>query len=62
MKLVKDKRSNKEYILTVSMNMPIYLTQKEEDDGTEVPHSLICEAVVHALANKEYDIQEESAE
>lgn len=61
MKLSKDKQNNKEVMITVSMQMSVFMTKKEIDNGTEIPHEIVVAGCVEKLASKEYsiDLEEE---
>ncbi len=36
MKTEADKKHNREYMIMVSVQFPIYFSKKEEDDGAEI--------------------------
>lgn len=59
MKVESDKKFNREYIITVTLQFPLYFSKKEEDEGTEIPYELIKSEVEKCVNSKEYDINEE---
>ncbi len=62
MKLEPDKKNKIPYSVTVTMQFQVYMTRKEEDNGTEIPVDLVKQAVLQAVENGECDIQEDSME
>lgn len=62
MKAEQDKKYNKEYMITVTMQFPLYFSKKEEDNGTEIPHELIVSEVNKCLEAKDYSVEEENIE
>lgn len=61
MKTEKDKKNKNEYMITVTMQFSLFFTDKEVDEGTEVPHEMVVAGCVEQLANKNYDVQEDEA-
>ena len=49
-------------MVNVSMQLIMYMTKKEVDEGTEIPHDMIVSGCVDKLANKEYEANEELME
>lgn len=62
MKIKSDKKYSREYIITVTVQFPLYFSKKEEDEGTEIPHELIKSEVEKCINSEEYDISEEPME
>lgn len=62
MKTEQDKRNNREYSITITIQFPLYLTKKEVEEGTEIPKKIISEEVMKCIENGEYDVNEEPME
>ena len=62
MKFEKDKKNKNGCLVVVSMNFVIHMTDKEVDDGTEIPHEMIVAGCVDCLSNKEYEVEEYEAD
>ena len=62
MKTEADKKYNKEYMIMISVQFPLYFSKKEEDEGEEIPHELVVSEVNKCLEAKDYSIEEENTE
>jgi hypothetical protein len=62
MKTTPDNKYNKEYIIMVSMQFPLYFSKKEEISGDEISHELIVSEVNKCLESKDYSVEEEPTE
>lgn len=62
MKMEEDKKYKTERMITVTLQFSLFMSKKECEDGTEIPHELVVAGVVEKLAGKEYDVQEDSME
>lgn len=61
MKKKEDKSNEKkvEYMITVTMQFTHEFTDKEIDEGKEIPHEVVVTGCVELLANKDYSVQED---
>ncbi len=62
MKIEPDKKNKLPYMITVTTQFELFMTQKEEGDGVVIPPELIKQEVTKRLETGEYDIQEDSME
>ena len=62
MKFEKDNKNKIEVMVNVSIQLILYMTKKEVDKGTEIPHDMIVSGCVDRLAGKEYEANEELME
>jgi len=62
MKLKSDKKNKIPYSVIITTQFVVYMTKKEEDDGTEIPEKIIKEAVLENIESGNYEVQEDLVE